>query len=530
MNLFLYLIKTVLISGLLFGYYAIFLRNRFFHGFNRFFLLAVPVISFLLPAFRLDMPSFWGQTGTGSPVHLLGVGRGKLEEAVTVYAGHQAPSVFPPGLFLCIFSGFISLFLFFRLFKTIRHLQKLRTGKPFLQLPEARICFVTEKGTPFSFFKTIFWCDKVGIDSHPGRQMLRHELFHVKENHSLDILLLEILSIIQWFNPFMHLIRRELKAIHEYGADAYAISVSDIYEYASLLLLNVSGPSLSITHPFFKNQIKRRISMITKMKKQKNSLLGRMMTLPVIAILIALFSFKMQHPFRAPMFRSIRVIVDAGHGGNYTGVMYNNLVEKNINLLIARKIQELAKNYHVDVIMTRDKDENAGGEDLRSSLDYRAGLAEKENADVFISIHMNALDHQPGEETNQNRESGFSIYVPDTSSRVYDGSVKLGSILTAYIKPDYSIAADLKQRSEGIRVLRQATVPAVVIECGYLDNKSDAEYLNDDKNQEKIAKDILEGIQKYANQNTSFTKEINDTEGPANSGKSTLTGNLLAQG
>jgi beta-lactamase regulating signal transducer with metallopeptidase domain len=45
--------------------------------------------------------------------------------------------------------------------------------------------------------------------------MLRHELFHGKENHSLDILLPEVLAVIQWFNPFIYLIRRELKAIHE---------------------------------------------------------------------------------------------------------------------------------------------------------------------------------------------------------------------------------------------------------------------------------------------------------------------------
>jgi N-acetylmuramoyl-L-alanine amidase len=502
MNVFLYLIKTVVLSGLLYGYYAIFLRDRFFHQFNRFFLLAIPVISLLLPVLRLDLPSFWRQAGSGLSVHLLGVGRGKLEEAVTVYAGQPAHLVFPVELFLHSCSSLVSLFLFFRLFKSIRHLQNLRTGKPFLRLPGARVCFVNEKGTPFSFFKTIFWSDQVSIDSRVGQQMLRHELFHVKENHSLDILLLEVLSIIQWFNPFMHLIRRELKAIHEYGADAYAISISDSYEYASLLILNGSGSALSITNPFFKNQIKRRISMITKMKKQKNSFLGRMMIIPFVVILLALFSFNMHQQLHAPAFRPIRVVVDAGHGGDYTGVIYNNLLEKNINLSIARKIQELAKNYHVEVIMTRDKDENVGGEDLKSSLDYRAELAEKKNADVFISIHTNALDHQPGENANQIRESGFSIYVPDSSSKVYHGSVQLGSILTAYIKPDYTIAADLKQQSVGIRVLRNATVPAVVIECGYLDNKSDAEYLNDDKDQEKIAKDILEGIHKYAMQNT----------------------------
>ncbi len=60
------------------------------------------------------------------------------------------------------------------------------------------------------------------LNSPAGKQILRHELFHVKQKHSLDILLLEIFSILLWFNPFCHFIRQELKAIHEYSADAYA--------------------------------------------------------------------------------------------------------------------------------------------------------------------------------------------------------------------------------------------------------------------------------------------------------------------
>lgn len=76
----------------------------------------------------------------------------------------------------------------------------------------------------------------------------------------------------------------------------------------------------------------------------------------------------------------------------------------------------------------------------------------------------------------------------------------MGSIISQFIKPDYTIATELKHRNESILVLDNATVPAVLIECGYMNNKSDLKYLVDDKNQEKIARDILEGIRKYANQ------------------------------
>jgi TonB family protein len=296
------------------------------------------------------------------------------------------------------------------------------------------------------------------------------------------------------------MIRRELQAIHEYGADAYAAADSDEYEYARLLLLKSSGLSIPLAHPFFKNQIKRRIAMITKTNKNKKALLGRFMILPLIALLMGIFSFKMQNHFSFKPTKIIRVVIDAGHGGVFPGVEFNGIYEKNINLSIARKIQSLSKEYQVEVIMTREKDEDAAGSDLKASLDYRTAMAEKTNADLFISIHTN------GTEKNgvQDKYSGFEIYVPETTNPFYEGSVKLASSITDYIKKDYTIASQLKQRQDRIQVLHQATVPAILIECGFMDNKSDLNYLQDDQNQEKIARDILEGIRKYSLQSTSY--------------------------
>src|SRR5450631_112841 len=209
MNILIYLIKSVLISGLLLGYYWIFLRNRIFHGFNRFFLLAVPVLGLALPALHLSMPVFWNPGASGSPIRLLGVGGGTLEEAVTVYANRKGTGGFSWQSGIGIFSGLVSGILLLRFYGNLRFLYRLRSNKPILQLPEATICFVSEKGTPFSFFKTIFWGKELDLNSSAGRQILRHEIFHVMNNHSFDIISLEILTIISWFNPFFPLIRRE---------------------------------------------------------------------------------------------------------------------------------------------------------------------------------------------------------------------------------------------------------------------------------------------------------------------------------
>ncbi len=235
--------------------------------------------------------------------------------------------------------------------------------------------------------------------------------------------------------------------------------------------------------------------MITQNKKNKSGLLGRMMILPVVAMLLGLFAFKFQnHSLLFPAkTKTVRVVIDAGHSGIYPGVQANGFLEKDINLQIAKKIQQLSKDYQVEVFMTREADEVPGQfNSLTEDLHYRAALAGKENADLFVSIHLNA-----NEKNGNHPNSGFEIYVPKNTSSVYPGSVKLGSSISEFIHKDYAIAPDLKQSEAGVLVLDKATVPAIIIECGFIDNKTDLDFITNDKNQEEIARDILEGIRKY---------------------------------
>jgi N-acetylmuramoyl-L-alanine amidase len=223
------------------------------------------------------------------------------------------------------------------------------------------------------------------------------------------------------------------------------------------------------------------------------------MILPLIAVLIGLFSFKIGSHFGGEKSKSVRVVIDAGHGGSFTGSQYDGLLEKNINLVIAKKIQSLAPEYNVEVIMSRETDMTPGSNDLHESLEYIAALPKNKDAALFISIHANATESaQKG--NLQTAKSGFQIYIPKNTSEVYEGSLRLGSLITEMIRPDYTIESELKQSKDdggNILILKKATVPAVLIECGYMDNPNDQKYLQDEKSQGKIARDILEGIKKY---------------------------------
>jgi TonB family protein len=506
MTLLIYIIKTILVSGVLYTYYALMLRNRKIHQFNRLFLLSIPVISFIIPAFHFNLPAFWFQKDSGTTIRLLGVGQGKLEEAVTIYGTQGSRHIFTwPLLFTAIFLV-ISIFLLTRLLLTIRYLNRLPKNKPSLPLPEATVFFVSEKGTPFSFFRNIFWGEDQEINSQPAQQILRHELYHAVNRHSADILWIEFLTVFFWFNPFLFLIHRELRAIHEYTADEYASAETDRFSYASLLLQNATGNKYPLTHPFFKTHIKRRIAMITHTNTHRKSLLARLLIIPTITALICLFSFKSEKRFTPAAARTIRVVIDAGHSASFQGAYANGVREHDLDLNLAKKIQSLSKEYNVDVIMTRETDADAGGKTLSESLHYRATLAEKTSAELFISIHASMKGEEPGQKPG----AGFVIYVPQTNNKFYTNSVKLGSIITNYIKTDYTIAPELVQNSTHIQVIDFNSVPAVLIECGFLDNQADVKFITDEKNQEKIARDILEGIRKYATQSASYLKSAND--------------------
>jgi N-acetylmuramoyl-L-alanine amidase len=191
----------------------------------------------------------------------------------------------------------------------------------------------------------------------------------------------------------------------------------------------------------------------------------------------------------APALQPFTVVIDAGHGGIDAGAVAGDAKEKDINLALALKVKQLSPEYHVNVVLTRQTDELAGGKnDIRSSLEYRVEMAKENKADLFVSLHVN----NAGGEVKH----GFSAFVsPDNAH--YAESQKLGSALLDAVKTSFATDDILHQPTQGVYVLRQNPLPAVLLECGYIDNPADLAFIRDGQNQEKIARDILQGIQHY---------------------------------
>jgi N-acetylmuramoyl-L-alanine amidase len=497
----LYAAKTIVVSAVLFGYYWLLLRNKGFHRYNRVYLLSAALLAVTVPLMPLPGLSFW--KGVDEAPVLSGVlhaavagswtegaPRGGLGVAVV---GGIGSSWWVYGVYglVVVVSGAVFLWQLAFVLRLYRKYPRERMG-------DVLFLMTREPGTPFSFLRTIFWDEGLAVDSARGRQILRHELVHVRQWHTLDLLFLRGLLLVFWFNPFFYFIYRELRTLHEFEADAQVVSDGDRFAYAELLVWQMMGAgSSSLFHSFFSSSIKRRITMITQFPSAAAGRGARLMALPLLLLLFCGFSHRVERAGPAGRVeragradKPYTVIIDAGHGGADAGaVAANGVKESMINLSLARKVKALAAEYGVKVILTRDGDELAGGMKSRqASLHYRADLAGAQKADLFISLHTDAASGAAGD--------GFHIYVSKENAQ-FAQSARLGGVLIDALKSSYATGQDLVEPDRGIYVLKAATVPAVLILCGNIDNERDRAFISDGANQEKIARDLLQGIVRY---------------------------------
>lgn len=259
--------------------------------------------------------------------------------------------------------------------------------------------------------------------------------------------------------------------------------------------------------------------MIIKNNPSKLSYMRRIMALPFLLILFCAFALKtskhyaINKNFYNNTADQITAVIDAAHGGIDAGVQsINGLTEKDLTLSIARKIKDLSGPYGVKVILTRDKDILPGdASSIKDGLINRNNISEKSKADLFVSIHINAkAPHSTALAVN-----GFEIYVSG-QNRQFDKSKLLGSAISGEIKKTYKIS-DALHESNSIYVLKASSVPAVMIECGFMTDQTDLDFITNSENQEKIAHDILRGIVNYhhsispASNSTNLQKSEVDT-------------------
>ncbi|MGA9212276.1 M56 family metallopeptidase [Kaistella sp.] len=278
-TILLYFGKVILCSGVTFLYYRLFLKDKTFHHYNRFYLLAAILISLLLPLLKVN----YFTLEVNSDIYLL---INKLQNFNTTTPFKNDFTYFKICAFLI---GLVAVFFLTKLIFGLVKIQILK--KKFNKESFEGISFYQTDLTeaPFSFFKNLFWKNSIEIQSDLGRQILKHEMVHIEQKHSWDKIFIEIITSLFWFNPFFYLIKKEINLIHEYLADKKAIQNSDTKAFAQMLLAShFSGKELQATSPFLSSNLKKRLTMLKK-SKTKFGYARKILALPLLFTLAFMY-------------------------------------------------------------------------------------------------------------------------------------------------------------------------------------------------------------------------------------------------
>lgn len=283
-----YLLKVMLCSGLLLGYYWLALRNKAFHQWNRFFLLSITALSLVLPL--MQFPVVFENDSAYTAARYISIAT--LDETVVTAVQEKSFISLSAEQWVLIAYALVSLALLVMALKAVKGILNILRHHPKEELKGIYFIQANAPGTPFSFFNYLVWNRNLDLHSEAGQQIFRHELAHVTQRHTLDKCFFIILLIPFWCNPFFWIIRRELNDIHEFLADEKALeggSTTDL----SKMILNALYPQHHhlLISPFFQSSIKRRLQMVA-IQNQKFNYMSRILALPVVLIVFAVQSCK----------------------------------------------------------------------------------------------------------------------------------------------------------------------------------------------------------------------------------------------
>ncbi|SJZ44685.1 M56/M15 family metallopeptidase [Sediminibacterium ginsengisoli] len=528
-----YFVQVILCSAVMMGYYMLVLRNKKFHQYNRFYLLAVAVLSWLVPLIKIQLNP--GNADINPEMMRLLAVLADNNSAIEATVANPQFTFNWELLVTGVYIAVTGMFLFFlvrgiyRLYRLLRTHSCKNVGDVYLILTQA-------EGTPFSFFRYIFWNDEIDIRSEAGKQILQHELTHVRQRHTIDKLVVQILLIGGWFNPFFWLLKKEMEMIHEFIADKKAVNNGDTALLAQMLL-TAAYPKrkFELAHPFFFSPIKRRLLMLTNNADPRFSYLRRLVVLPLLAVVVVFFAFRNKEynqgktisvetvvesvvnsiaasvsgkdePAASASMASIAlngrytVVIDAGHGGADNGTFgADGTSEKSITLELAKLIKELNANDRINIELTRSKD-------ITQSVAERNRMITELRPELVISLHCNSALAREAD-----KSSGMEIMISQqtASPEKKEGNHRIASYMANTLKANGATKI-IDNSARKLYMIDQPSCPAVLFEAGYITNPSDLAKLKTASYRERLAVSLLNAIQYYL-KGLEYNARTNDT-------------------
>ncbi len=280
-----FILQSTICFSAFYLYYHVGLRKERSFQFNRFYLLTAAILSIIIPLIEFSF--------TESSVLTNALNYITLQEVSITTEATQQYSLGWLSIIGAIYALGIPFFLsrlFVQLFKIRRIIRQNRNATKYYK----GALLINTNGTlpTFSFMNYLFWDDSLVFNEVEKEQILNHELVHIHQKHSWDVLFFEVLGIIFWFNPIIKFYKRAVSTNHEFIADAAVSRNSHSQNYPSLIVRQLFNyVDLSIGSYFNQSQTLLRIKML-KQAAKKTPLIKLMMSLPLAILLLLIMSFK----------------------------------------------------------------------------------------------------------------------------------------------------------------------------------------------------------------------------------------------
>ncbi|MEM1328792.1 MAG: TonB family protein, partial [Bacteroidota bacterium] len=283
-----YLLEVTICWSIFYLLYATLLRKETFFHTNRWYLLGTLAVGLLIPLISWQpQPDTIYHSGAElfQPIHQ---SLDQFDDTIQIIAQENTWTWLDILLLIyvlgAIIVGYRFLYGLFQIWQLYNRSDVQRQGDILLVQTD-------QEHLPFSFFNLLFWSCTFEAALKEEAQILKHEVAHIDQKHTLDLLFVEILQIVFWCSPIIYCYRIALRNTHEYLADALVLKDAKRKDYGRLLLKqSMSSIQIALANHFIQSQLKNRILMMTRHESHKRNLMKYLPLLPLLLLTVLAFS------------------------------------------------------------------------------------------------------------------------------------------------------------------------------------------------------------------------------------------------
>lgn len=295
--------KTLACSGLFIAFYLLILQREKMFAFNRFYLIATLLLSFAIPFMELGMNQMENVTVVAevipveiakNDINIAELVAQKNVETQTISTVNDSQSTFNWWIFIPLIYVVLTLVMLLRFISNLMNLLVMTRMNERIQKQGFTIVSVKTDISTFSFFNYLFVSRNEIHSERIQPEIFRHEMAHMKQKHSFDVLLIEFLKVFFWFNPFLYMYKKSIQTNHEFLADAEVLNqTEDTVHYQQLLLEKISAkPQTALASSFNYLVTKKRFIMMTKKTSKIKTIALKLFSIPLLVVTMLVFSEK----------------------------------------------------------------------------------------------------------------------------------------------------------------------------------------------------------------------------------------------